>query len=130
MKATELRWGLKDNDLEAPVMWGARMIVQERLELVGGAPKKRAPMTTDLVWDRQGAVTDSPAAELALGILIGKLNGGGALDRFRTHVETKDLADPDLRGEWTDEPTDVRFRYATNRSHGYLYVTAWLVRTS
>ena len=113
MKATELRWGLKQDHIQGGALWGARMILSEH------------PPSLDILWDRQ----ELAGLERDRHELLRRLNGG-ALDSLRKAVASGKLRflQDNLTEVWSAR--GVEFHASTQRSFGYLYVTARLVAES
>lgn len=111
--ATELQWGLKLPNIEAPALWGARCILEEWRDVHG-----RVQTNLDVVWDRQSAI-GAEADNLCVA-----LKDRGILQKFRKwavghgFLQTDDVTSVVIDG--------VRFHASTRRSFGYLYVTAHL----
>lgn len=107
--ATELEWGIKDKDIQAPAIWGARVLVEQGY---------RGKETYSLLWDRQGAV----GPEEARRGLQAALNGGAIdalFDYFKESLEDDEVDHFLVR-------KGVKFWYSTRKSCGYVYVTGVL----
>lgn len=132
MKASQLEWGLRREDIEAPALWGARAIYR------GGI--------VDLLYDRQSVVATDDDAR---GKLIATINAVGphsippklplAATASRAARTPKKIKGSAVKAfmEWARDRFwggDVRvesvvfggveFTASTNASHGYLYITA------
>lgn len=103
--------------------WGLSSAIPHAVDAAWGA---RLIFPDDLVWDRQGAVGEPDEIKQ----LVAWLNGGKALDKALKAARR--AAD---RGELTrdgEQPVILHRDGAgvvvacPNRSHGYLYVSAWL----
>ncbi len=120
MKATELEFGFKDEMIEAPALWGARLIMEGRGEI--------EHRSVDLVWDRQSVIGEAETLKQALD---GEPKGTGAIRLLLDHLTRR------FR-QFTIDPVEdetsyidktfkgVRFRGSPRKSHGYFYVTATL----
>lgn len=114
MKASELTWGLKSVEIEAPALWGARCILEEWTARRETVMRRRL----DVVWDRQGAQGD----ESARSALLDALNDGGALDALREHFKS-DRDDPE---DVITHATFAGVLFTYRLRGGYVYVTARL----
>lgn len=103
MKSTELEFGFKRANVEAPVLWGARAIY--------------TGLVVDLLPDRQ-SMLGSDEDRAAFGA---KLNAG-ALRKFCRWA--KDRFEPSSDAAETVVIGGVEFTCSTNASYGYLYITA------
>ena len=108
--ADKLGWGVKDPDIEAPVLWGARAIVDR--------DRKDKPLF-DLLWDRQDWLGEETHR------LKDKLNDR-ALDALWVHLrKTYDTECNDDEDHFISLE-GVKFWYNSHTHCGYLYITACL----
>jgi hypothetical protein len=122
MKATDLTWGLKRSEIEAPALWGARCILQE-----WQGPRGEWKRLLDVLHDRQGAGgEEGPRKALCTAL------DGGVLEAFRDHFRLGfDGGAEEVIHEATitvsgaaRETQRVLFQYRI--VSGYVYVTARL----
>jgi hypothetical protein len=99
----KLVFGLKREVSDAAALWGARAIYSHG--------------QVDLLDDRQDLVSDNDESKSKL---IGKLNSG-ALKKFCKWAESRFSQDEVIDTVCFD---GVKFYATTNRSYGYLYITA------
>lgn len=129
MKASSLAWGFKlatsqdGSVIEAPALWGARLIFNEP-----SSDQYSRPI--ELLWDRQDIQADTEEAKAALlAKLNGTPNGTGAIQAlidFLSHEARKYRIDRTSTARFDRTLKGVRFRGSPNGSHGYVYVTASL----
>ena len=101
----QLSFGFRGVDITATAMWGARAIYSDRYR------------TVDLLCDRQSVIADTEAQRNEFCALL----NAGALREFcrfaKGRFNNSDVVETvTLRG--------VTFFASTNRSYGYLYITA------
>ncbi len=122
MATTETMDFTLKTQVQAPALWGARLLLEEG---------SKGETMVSLLSDRQTLNADSPEARAALvAALDGKTRGEGAiavlLAYLTRHVKREDF---DLGGRAPIGPVilrSVEFRGNPNGSHGYIYVVGLL----
>jgi hypothetical protein len=124
--ATDLEWGWKSSEIQAPALWGARCY-EEQDERVRTTPRgRRVSYVTSLavLHDRQALLGEETERRHLLGLL-----NKNALDQFREKWD-RDSA------EWviTEKSTEERQHFSVTLggvvftgviTGGYVYVTAY-----
>lgn len=123
MKLETNDFGFNKDTIEAPAVWGARLIVDVRGQSDTGN-------RVELVHDRQSLRADTDEAKTNLvARLDGEKRGDGAISAllaFLSRGVRHCRIDPTGRENFDRTIRGVRFRGSPNASHGYIYVTGTL----
>jgi hypothetical protein len=129
MNASQLDWGIRDPDLSASALWGARCIINvwSARELVRrpgerGVSEEVEKRALDILWDRQRVQGDTDELAQAFSTFLNTADG--PVDQLREAVARGEIRSGDYEEDKVVVVVFGGVQFHCRPSGGYLHITA------